>query len=462
MNIKTAALFLIKYGPKKALVRFFEKILYKLHGKNANMLKTSPKMESLTSDSEKYHRQYQKTLRRLNKKMKKNEKIRVVFLGYGSGGNCDVFSEIYLKFKTSSYFDPIIVVAPYYHDSKDNMAARMNEAGKYLTKLGLQFINGYNQTENTFLDVYNSLNPDIVFFDSNYDWNHPFFSIDSYPPDKVLSFYMPYAYFLADNMEHHFNQKMSNLVYMFFAPSPIEISLLNKYSLINGINICKIFLGYPKTAKLIHSNKSSITDIWKISDRNVKRIIWAPHHLWAGYSNFLEYKDYMLELIKIYEGKIQIAFKPHPALYDSLVEVAKWAKQDVEIYYSKWADAYPQAQLVTDNWIDLFLTSDAMILDSISFMAEYSLTGKPSCVITRLSNGQRVMKFNEAGEKLLQILYNASNISELTGFIDDIVLGKNDYKKIERDIFMKENYVGENIHDAAENIFNYIKTKIEN
>lgn len=52
---------------------------------------------------------------------------------------------------------------------------------------------------------------------------------------------------------------------------------------------------------------------------------------------------------------------------------------------------------------DLFLTSDAMIFDSISFMAEYMATGKPSL----FTSGKRnVLDFDEFGLKVYSKLLN--------------------------------------------------------
>ena len=420
------------------------------------ILKEKLKREKYSTkiDIEKYHKKYQIALIRLNRKIEENRKIRVVFFARGS--SMDSFSELYQEFKSCTLFDPIIVVLPsYYDNNKGRMIEKMNEAGKYLSELGMEYINGYDQSKDKFLNVYKSISPDIVFFDNPYDWNHPFFSIESFPPQRVLSFFIPYGYSLANNVEHHFIQKMRKLVYLVFAQTQLHIALFNKNPLTNGANICQSFLGYPKVTRLINSHNDMVKDKWRIKNRNIKRIIWAPHHILAGYSNFLEYKDFMLNLPELFHYQIQVAFKPHPGLDQSLMKIANWTKQEVDAYYAQW-ESMPNTQLETGSWIDLFLTSDAMILDSISFMAEYSLTGKPACVITRMDNEKRVMKFNETGEELFEKLYHASNKFEITNFVEEVVFNGNDYKKKERDLYIKENYIGKGSEHAAHNILNYI------
>lgn len=453
MKIKKAFLFFRKHGIKATIAKIFDKILKKRY---------SAKKYSTGVGLEKHHKKYQKALLHLNKKYNANKKIKVAFIVYG-GSNGDRFSEIYKKFSENKRFTTVFIVIPFYlnyYKDKDRMISGLNTAGKYYSELGIEYIYGYDQFKDKFLNIYKIIRPDIVFFDNPYDWNHPYFSIVSFPPNRVLSFFVPYGYYLADNMVRHFSQKMMKLVYMIFSPSPLTTKLLNKYSPNNGVKICQTFLGYPKITKLLYPDKYTVMDTWKIKDRKIKRIIWAPHHLALGYSNFLEYKDFMVSLANKYAQELQICFKPHPYLYNTLISIAKWAKQDIDAYYTLWSNM-PNTQLETRSWKDLFLTSDAMIMDSISFMAEYSLTGKPACFTIRLNNGERVKKFNEIGEEIFQKLYHASNEAEIINFIEDIVINENDYKKAERDQYIKVNYIGEKPEEPAQNVVDYITNLIK-
>src|SRR5690606_23808246 len=122
---------------------------------------------------------------------------------------------------------------------------------------------------------------------------------------------------------------------------------------------------------------------WKNKSTKLKRIIWAPHHRIDekgskySFSNFLKFHQSFLELAQENSDKIQIAFKPHPLLKQKLYVHKDWGVEKTRQYYNSWAQL-PNGQLALDDYIDLFLTSDAMILDSISFIAEYAFTRKPS------------------------------------------------------------------------------------
>ena len=112
-----------------------------------------------------------------------------------------------------------------------------------------------------------------------------------------------------------------------------------------------------------------------------KRVIWAPHHSfenqkpYAKLCAFFDLYDFMLELAEEYRDTIQFAFKPHPMLKPRLYHL--WGKRRTDEYYRKWADG-ANTQFEDGEYFDLFLTSDAMILDSVSFIPEYSATGKPA------------------------------------------------------------------------------------
>ena len=77
-----------------------------------------------------------------------------------------------------------------------------------------------------------------------------------------------------------------------------------------------------------------------------------------------------------------IAFKPHPILKPKLYKHALWGKERTDAYYHCW-ETMENTQLEMSDYIDLFMTSDAMIFDSVSFMTEYLYTKKPALFLCR-------------------------------------------------------------------------------
>lgn len=398
---------------------------------------------------------YKKTLTKIQHKILNNEKLKVCFIGYQDGASCDVFTSLYNLFNADKNFNVSVICLPFNHDSITDMLEHQHAAMEYLNTLKIPAEAGYNEKTHSFVNHHDEY--DIVFYEVDYDWIRPEFSVSNFP--NALNFFIPYGQFLADNIDYHFSQKMMSEFYCIYPPAKNVMDMMKKYSYIKGINVNSEFLGNPKT-QLFFDKKYHPKNVWKAQSADVKKIIWAPHHLWANYSNFLEYKDFFVKLAQKYNGKIQIAFKPHPALKGSLSAQAGWSDKQIDDYYGLW-NSMPNTQLETGGWTDLFLTSDAMIMDSIGFMLEYSLTGKPSCVQYKENQQhQRIMKFSDCGEQLFDLLYHSQNETEIISFIENIVLNDNDIRKNKRQKYIEENYLPPYGKTAAENIYEDIRRKI--
>ena len=101
-----------------------------------------------------------------------------------------------------------------------------------------------------------------------------------------------------------------------------------------------------------------------------------------------------------------------------------------------------------------FKYSDAMILDSGSFIAEYLYVNKPQLFLRRPEQG-----FNELGEVLRPLLYevDGEDIDGIEQFVKDVVIqGKDDRQKLREQVLTEfldyRNICGKE-QSAAENIF---------
>lgn len=398
---------------------------------------------------------FEKNKIRIQEKVKKGENIKVVFIGYQDADSCDVFTSIYKEFVKKPCFEVTVVIAPYTHDTKSNMILRQKRAEEYLKELGIDFKRGYDEENDSFLILEDRY--DIAFFEVEYSWMREEFQARHFI--SAISYLIPYGEFLADNIiSAHFISPMIYDVYKVLPPSRQVYEMIAKVSFIGEKNIYP-FLGNSKLDLFFEKNYKP-SDVWKIKDRKIKRLIWAPHHVWANYSNFPQYCDFMFDIAKRYQDRLQIAFKPHPALAESLVRVLGWTPQKVAEYYEKWCELQ-NAQLENGKWIDLFLTSDAMIMDSIGFMAEYSVTMKPSCVLYREDNqNNREMHFSQCGEEIFQRLYHAKNNSEIVAFLENVVFENNDYMATERNSYILSQYEPPLLGSAGRNICEKICNEI--
>ena len=162
-------------------------------------------------------------------------------------------------------------------------------------------------------------------------------------------------------------------------------------------------------------------------------------------------------LVEFFEGRIQIAFKPHPILRANLSLVEFWGKEKTDKYYKSW-DELPNGQVHEGGYIDLFLTSDGMIHDSSSFVVEYLYTNNP--VMFLLNNDSILEKFNELGKMALSNLNLGRSKEEIEEFIIDVILNGKDNKQEERIHFFNSIVKPPNNVTASENIFNYIVSEI--
>ena len=254
--------------------------------------------------------------------------------------------------------------------------------------------------------------------------------------------------------EDQYNQMFHNLAWRCYYETSIHKDMAKNVSHIKAKNV--VVTGYPLADKYLDTSYKP-KEVWKNPDPSVKRIIWAPHHTLeanatlSSYSNFLTYSEYFFKLIEKLNHKIQIAFKPHPILKLKLYNHTEWGKERTDQYYLRWA-TMQNCQLEEGDYDDLFLTSDALIHDSISFISEYCFTGKPA--LFTVSDKKIADRFNVFGTKAFQLSYMAYSESDICQFIENVVLNGNDSRKNERQTFVNDILKPPHNQTAVSNIIN--------
>lgn len=385
-------------------------------------------------------------------RIRKSNKIKVAFFLIHEA--VWKYEGIYRLMANDSRFDPIVVICPYTGHGEENMLRDMNQAYNSFLVNGYNVKRTYNEETKKWLDVKNEVKPDIVFFTNPHKLTKDEYYITNYL--DCLTCYVPYAFVVIHLLQDHYNQSFHNFLWKAFYETEMHKKFAVKYAFNKGKNV--IVTGYPGIDKLIDS-KYIPKDIWKIKDRKLKRIIWAPHHTIdddksnLSYSNFIRYHQFMIDLAEKYYGKIQIAFKPHPILFEKLVQHEDWGKEKTEAYYLQWGNM-KNGQLEVSSYDDLFLTSDAMIHDSASFMVEYLYTGKPVAFTVRDINIED--RFNDFGKMVYKHLYKLNNESDIIDFIERVVFQEQDSMKNERLAFLQRVLLPPGGQSASKNIFNEI------
>ena len=393
--------------------------------------------------------------RKALKKVCKKEKIKVVFFAIHS--SVWKYDGVYQLMDKDPRFDPIVVVCPVVNYGKENMLVEMEKAYTLFKNKGYNVVKTYNKEDDTYLDVKKVVAPDIVFFTNPHCLTSEEYYITNYK--DILSCYTQYSFHVTHLNEEQYNQLFHNILWKAFYETELHVKMAKQYSRNKGSNV--VVTGYPGTDDLNYGGRSG-KDIWKNPDMNLKRIIWAPHHTInrrgnLSFSNFLRYHQFMLDLAEKYRDRIQIAFKPHPLLKVKLYGHKEWGRERGDYYYRQWEEL-ENGQLESDDCVDLFNTSDAMILDSGSFTAEYLCCGKPSLFTFSDLNVRE--RFNEFGKLVLEQHYHAYNEADILEFIENVVLGGKDTMKEKRDAFYTSYLTPPNNKTASENIYDEICKEI--
>ncbi len=387
------------------------------------------------------------------KKLKDKDKIKVAFFAlYSSVWKYD---ELYKLMSKHISFEPIIIVCPIINNGIDYMIAEMERTFQIFKDKNYNVVKAYNTIDKTYLDVKKIIKPDIIFYTNPYrGLTNEKYYINRFI--DTLTCYVPYA-IMTTNYKEFYDLDFHNLLWKIFCETTIHKEIASSIQRIKGRNM--VVTGYPGCDRLVSKN-TSYKDVWKNKSRKIKRIIWAPHHLMNEMnrmSNFLEYCYFFLEIAQRYKDKIQIAFKPHPLLRIKLEKDSNWGIEKTDIYYEKWKNL-ENGQLECSDYIDLFLSSDALIHDSGSFITEYLITGKPSLFMVR---DEKVMKqWSKYGDMALAVHYQSRNSIQVINFIEDVVINEKDWMKSIRYDFLNKVTLPPNGLSASENILKFLESEL--
>ncbi len=344
---------------------------------------------------------------------------------------------VFLKMLNDPAFEPLILIAPYTIYGKDNMLNDMNAAYEYFKAKEYPVLRSYSIEDASWIEIDEAIKPDLIFMSNPHELTRPEYYDKLFK--NYVCYYVPYDHQISNygnNYSSQYNQLFHNAVYKIFSPHDVAKRIHQQYSDNKGRNVEVV--GYP--AMEVFVNKNSVPrDVWKKQLSRKIRIIWAPHHTIHSpelpYANFLKYFDFFQGLVQQYAGTVQWAFKPHPLLKIKLMNDDDWGEEKANRYWDFWRD-HPSCQLEEGEYADLFLTSDAMIHDSGSFLVEYLYTNKP--VLYLVSNDNIKNYFNAFGCEAFDACYHARDGDAIIAFIRNM-FKKNDHMKQDREAFLEKN-----------------------
>lgn len=357
-------------------------------------------------------------------------------------------------------FDIKILVSPAMEIEPELREQEFEVNCKFFENLGYEIIRGYDFQTGLKYDLNENL-PDIIIYQSHWMLDIlPEYDI-KYFYNKAICLSIPYGIMIASIQNEQFNQEFHNLVYLNFAETKKQYEMSKNYAENKGVNV--VVTGYPKMDELFNSN--DVTNHWKVCKTDVKKIIWAPHYSintdWdVNFANFHKYYEFFYSYVKNNKN-IEMILKPHPMLKSRCMQTGVMTADEYDNYLYNWNNLENGKVVLDGNYMDLFKTSDAMILDSISFICEYMYLQKPICFLNKFKNVDELLAhFNEFGCELLPKCYISQNENEIKHFVETVVCGNQDYMKNKREAFF-EKYLNINTGAVGKYIVDYISKEFD-
>ena len=387
--------------------------------------------------------------------IRRKDKVKVGFVLYDSSMWCG--DDLYNLFAADARFEPTIFLC-LRSDSDDELVRK-------------DFLHGAEQFKARGLNVValsekNSPVPaqDLLIFLTPYFEVLPEKFKSTALTARTLLAYLPYAFgisaFEKSGGKSIGDHAIFHTAWKIFFPSTVS---LERYEKLCKVGMPRgIYGGYPRLDIFFKDDAHFHFD-WKMIRPDAKKIIWAPH--WTindgvNYSTFQWNFDFMYEFAKSHPETSWVV-KPHPNLLFSAVKAGVFPSAEAfNAYLQKWNDL-PNAQVYTGAYYQsLFATSDGMIHDSGSFIAEYQFTHKPMIFLTR-----DTQKFNALGNGILDVSYrvNGRDLKGIAALMQKIfVEGKDEMFDVRKKFFDEQlNYTKQFGMLSSEFIFTRIADELK-
>lgn len=380
----------------------------------------------------------------LVKRLRKKETINVLF--FAMSLSMWRYQNLYELLSRHPKFKVYIVIQPAINYSENQQKEDIDKLVCFFNEQKIPFIIGLDDN-GVPIDIRKIISPDILFYPQPYNGYYPDALKYNNFYDKLLCYY-PYAFWMSKG-DWSYNQPLHKTAWKLFYPTELHKKDAVTYSMRKGKNMEVV--GYPTADDFLSGH---YLDNWIHQEVPKKRLIWAPHFtIFPGgdvvQSNFLWMADIMIDLCQRYSDYIQFVFKPHPRLFSELCKHSEWGEERAALYYRRWGDM-SNSQIETGEFVDLFMTSDAMIHDSGSFCVEYHYSGKPVMYIA--SNFKEQLKDkNDFGKIAMNLHYVGEGEKDIIDFIENVVLNGDDPMKPQRQQFKREYLLPPNGKTVAEN-----------
>lgn len=299
-----------------------------------------------------------------------------------------------------------------------------------------------------------AFDPDIIFLTNPHRLSDPAFYNKLF--EHRLCCYVPYTHGVdqVESNQGQYNQWFHNAMWRIFVPHEVAKQTYRSVSLRKDRNV--LITGFPACEPLLEPALVD-TGAWKKQDRKKLKVIWAPHHTIdmpeLPFANFLRYADKFKSLSAHYQKKVQWAFKPHPLLKSKLYNHPDWGRHRTDNYFDYWKFS-DYSQLEEGEYVDLFRGSDAMVHDSVSFLAEYLYLNKPVQFIQSVENVNDYL--NDFGVEAFEACEHAHNFQDIEDFISALTR-KTVFLSDKRAAFFRKNIQSYFLTSPSSKIIDHLK-----
>lgn len=368
-------------------------------------------------------KKYGQIIKKIKIKTSQNPDYKVKILFFVSENQKWCAQDLFEELKQNKNFESVIAVSCeneiYKTDEEKSNSAKREFS--FFSRLDKNAVLAYNPENHKNINL-KEFSPDIVFYQQ--PWGLAEIHTPAFVSDFALTCYIPYGFQSLNNIDNY-TLMFHGFLWKYFVESEINIKRFKKT---NNAKNC-ITTGYPKFDVYLKKSVVDEDKLWKIPKNinpNIKRVIYAPHHSFFNtvkFATFAENGQFILEYAKNH-SEIDWIFKPHPTFKQRLAADGIMSPKEAEQYYKDW-DSLPNAQIYDKgNYFDIFKTSDALITDCVSFLAEYLPTKKP---VLFLKSNKGGLSFNELGEKIVENYYHINNTKELEETIKKVIIAEEDY-----------------------------------
>ena len=348
------------------------------------------------------------------------EKIRVTFIA--SNFASWKVDQVIDAMKISDRFEAIVLLARMTNGFGDELVDHEhNKLSSHFKKKAFDVVDTFDMDDAEIRETIRRIDPHVVFI------TNPHSLISKTLHQEILSqrltCYVPYHHEVVayGNNKEQYDQLSHNAFWKVFVPHQTSKEYYRKTRMKKDKGV--IVTGLPACEPLFHRSRR-FSYHWKSEVGEKLRIVWAPHWLVRSdlkLATIYDLGDAIKDLAWRYRDRVEWVMRPHPFLKPTLNTHPDWGKAKADEFFNFWAGS-DFSQIEEGDYIDLFQTSDAMIHDSGSFLAEYLCVNKP---VMYLKTGATIENYlNEFGQLALNACEVGRSIFDIQCFIDRLLSGE--------------------------------------